>query len=133
MNGRRTRWSASTSALGSDISRARSFRRRFFVEADALTFVELLELAGRDRAAMEEPFLTAIIADEAESAIPDQPFNRAIRHVDVPPRAIDRRPCVGAIKLRSSRHRASRHDEPGVRYLKSRRQADSGLSSPVAG
>src|SRR5947208_5634161 len=102
MNGRRTRWSASTSALGSDISRARSFRRRFFVEADALTFVELLELACRHRAAMEEPLLTTVVADEAESAIPDQPFNRAVRHVDVPPRAVARRPCGDAINFRST-------------------------------
>src|SRR5438132_13472399 len=102
MKGRRTRWSASTSALGSDISRARSFRRRFFVEADALPFVELLELAGRDRASMEEPFLTAVIADEAESAIPDQPFKRAVRHVDVPPRPVASPPFLPTIKRRPS-------------------------------
>ena len=98
------------------------FRRRLFVETDALTFVELLERAGRHRTAMEEPLLTTIITDEAESAIPDQPFNRAVRHVDVPPRAVARRPCGSPIKFRSVHA-----------YLNNLRHADSGFSSPVAG
>ena len=71
---------------------------------------------------MEEPLLTAIVADEAESAIPDQPFNRAVRHVDVPPRTVARRPCGTAIKFRSVHA-----------YLNNLRHADVGFSSPVAG
>jgi hypothetical protein len=30
---------------------------------------------------MEEPLLPAVIPDEAESPVPDQPLNRAARHV----------------------------------------------------
>ena len=71
---------------------------------------------------MEEPLLTAIVANEAESAIPDQPFNRAVRHVDVPPRTVARRPWGSPIKFRSVHA-----------YLNNLRHADSGFSSPVAG
>ena len=90
------------SGLGSDVSRARSFRRWLFVEADALTFVQLLEPTRRHRAAVKEPLLAAIVANEAESAIPNQPFNRAVRHVDVPPQAIDGSPYGYAIKFHST-------------------------------
>jgi hypothetical protein len=71
---------------------------------------------------MEEPLLTTVITDEAESAIPDQPFNRAVRHVDAPPRTVARRPCGSPIKFRSVHA-----------YLNNLRQVDSGFSSPVAG
>jgi hypothetical protein len=43
---------------------------------------------------MKKPLLPTVVADEAESAVFDQPFNRAVRHVAVPPGAISRRPCV---------------------------------------
>jgi hypothetical protein len=78
--------------VGADVSRARSLCRRFLVETDALTFVELLELRRLHRAAMEKPLLAPIVADETETAIPDQAFNRAVRHVAVPPRAVAGRP-----------------------------------------
>jgi len=90
------------SGLGSDVSRARSFRRWLFIEADALTFVQLLEPTRRHRAAVKEPLLAAIVANEAESAIPNQPFDRAVRHVDVPPQAIDGSPYGYAIKFHST-------------------------------
>jgi hypothetical protein len=37
---------------------------------------------------MKEPLLPAVVTDESETAIPNQPFNRTVRHVDVPPRAV---------------------------------------------
>ena len=51
---------------------------------------------------MKEPLLSAIVTDEPESAIPDQPFNRAVRHVDVPPRTVDGPSWMETIKLRST-------------------------------
>ena len=77
------------SGVRADVPRSRTFRRRLLIEADALTFVQLLERAGLHRAAVKEPLLAAIVADESESAIADQPFNRAVRHVDVPPQTVD--------------------------------------------
>ena len=77
------------SGFGADVSRARAFRRWLFVEADALAFVQLLERTSLHRASVEEPLLAAIVADKTKSAISDQPFNRSVRHVDVPPRTVD--------------------------------------------
>jgi hypothetical protein len=79
----------SGSGVRADVPCPRTFRRRLLIEADALTFVQLLERAGLHRAAVKEPLLAAIVADESESAIADQPFNRAVRHVDVPPQTVD--------------------------------------------
>jgi len=51
---------------------------------------------------MEEPLLAPIVTDEAESAVPDQPFNRPVRHVAVTSAAVGRRPRGYSIKLRST-------------------------------
>src|SRR5688572_33460604 len=61
------------------VARARAFRRRFFVEGNALPFSKLIE-AALHTAAMEEPLLSSIIADEAEAAISYESFDRALRH-----------------------------------------------------
>jgi len=90
------------SGFGADVSRARAFRRWLFVEADALTFVQLLERTRLHRASVKEPLLAAIVADKPESAIADQPFDRAVRHVDVPPRTIDGPSWMDPIKVRST-------------------------------
>ena len=71
---------------------------------------------------MEEPLLATIVPNKAKPAISDQSLNRAVRHVDVPPRTVARRPCGTAIKFRSVHA-----------YLNNLRHADSGFSSPVAG
>jgi hypothetical protein len=68
--------------FGPDVSSARPLCGRLFVEADALSLVQLIETARLDRAAVEEPFLSAIVANKPETAIPYQPFDRAVRHVD---------------------------------------------------
>ena len=69
-------------AFASDVSGSWSLRRGLFVEADPLAFVQRIEAARLHRTPVKEPFLSAIVTDEPESAIPDQPFNRAVRHVD---------------------------------------------------
>ena len=63
-----------------DVARSWSFLRRLFIEADALAFVELFELA-RHGTAMEEPLLPAVVTNEPESAIAHQSFNRPVGHV----------------------------------------------------
>jgi len=79
---------------------------------------------------MEEPLLAPIVADEAESAIPDQSLNRAVRHVAAPPRAVAGRPWWRCIKLRSTSGAPS---ATGDDYLNKRFHMERGLSSPVAG
>jgi len=61
---------------------------------------------------MKEPLLSAIVTDEPESAIPDQPFNRAVRHVDVPPGTVDGPSWINPIKLRSTIRQTLREETP---------------------
>jgi hypothetical protein len=46
---------------------------------DALAFVELVE-APLNRAPMEEPLLSAVVANEPESTIPNESLDSAARH-----------------------------------------------------
>src|SRR6202008_335585 len=55
------------------------FPPRFLLEVNALAFVELIE-AALHRAPMEEPLLPAVVADEAEAPVPNEPLDRAGRH-----------------------------------------------------
>jgi len=77
-----------TSGFRANVSRARSFLGRLLVEAHALTFVELFEVSRLDGTAMEEPLLATIVTNEPETTISDESFNRTVRHVDSPPRAM---------------------------------------------
>src|SRR6185436_18807867 len=52
---------------------------RLLIEADALTFVELVE-AALDRTSMKEPLLAAMVANEPETSVPNESFDRAARH-----------------------------------------------------
>ncbi len=61
------------------VARARAFRRRFFVEGNALAFGKLIE-ASLDAAAMEEPLLSTFVTDKSEAAISYESFDRALRH-----------------------------------------------------
>jgi hypothetical protein len=61
---------------------------------------------------VKEPLLAAIVADEPESAISDQPFNRAVRHVDVPPRTVDGPSC-------GANHQTSFHDTADLTHFRS--------------
>src|SRR5262249_22020943 len=66
-------------AFAANVAGARPFRRRLLIEADALTFVELVE-AALNRTSMKEPLLTAIVANEPEPSVSNESFDRAARH-----------------------------------------------------
>ena len=66
--------------VAADVAGAGPLRRRLFFEGHALPFIELVE-AALDRAPMEEPLLPAVVPDKAESTIPHQPLDCAVRHV----------------------------------------------------
>src|SRR5439155_24601923 len=70
------------SGFGANVSGARTFRRRFLFEADALSFVELVE-AARHRTAMKEPLLPAVVANESEPPVPNESLDRTCRHPNV--------------------------------------------------
>ena len=67
---------APCSAFAADVACARPLGRRFFLEADALAFIELVE-AALHRAAVEEPLLAAIVANEPEPSVPNESLDRA--------------------------------------------------------
>jgi hypothetical protein len=71
--------SVQRSAFAANVTGARSLGRWFFIKADTLTFVELVE-AALDRAAVKEPFLPAIVADEPEPSVANESFDSAARH-----------------------------------------------------
>ncbi len=73
-----------SSAFGTDVPRARTFRGWLFVETDALPFIELLEAACFHCAAVEEPLLPTVVTNEPEAAIPHQSLNRTGRHRRLP-------------------------------------------------
>src|SRR5205085_8982837 len=53
--------------------------RGFFLELDALSLVQLIEIAVH-RAAVKEPLLPAIVTDEPEAAVSDESLDRAACH-----------------------------------------------------
>ena len=71
-----------SSRFGADIPGPWSLGRGFFVEADSLSFIQLIEVPDFHRAPVEKPLLTAVVTDESEPPIAHQPFDRAVRHVD---------------------------------------------------
>ena len=111
--------SRQVSGFRPDVARPRTLLRRLFVEADALTLVELFKSSGFNRAAVEEPFLTAIIADEAEAAISHQTFDCSVRHVQNPP-------CVAPATHRQANQVLFREENH-------RRKPDRPFNAPVAG
>jgi hypothetical protein len=78
------------SGIGTNVPGAWTLRRRFFVERHTLPFGKLIE-AALNTASMEEPFLPALVPDEPESAIPDEPLYRAFWHGATP--------CVAGLAL----------------------------------
>src|SRR5262245_25003539 len=66
-------------AFAANVAGARPLCRRLFFEVDALAFIQLVE-ASLHRAAVEEPFLSAIVANEPESAITHESLDGAARH-----------------------------------------------------
>ena len=71
------------SGFRTNVTSARALRGRLFVERNALPFGELIE-AALHSASMKEPFLSAIITDEAEAAITYESFNGAFWHSATP-------------------------------------------------
>src|SRR4029078_9710842 len=65
--------------FGAHVARARPFVGRFFVEADALSLAQLIEV-HLHRAAVEKPLLSAIVPDEPEPPIPNKSLDRATWH-----------------------------------------------------
>src|SRR5262245_41099598 len=72
------------SAFGSDVPGARPLGRRFFLEIDPLALIELVE-AALYRASVEEPLLSAIVANEPESSVPNESLDRAGCHRESSP------------------------------------------------
>src|SRR5262249_8184439 len=66
-------------AFAAHVARARPFRRGFFIEADALAFVELVEVA-LNGAAVKEPFLPTVIADKTKAPVANEPLDRTGWH-----------------------------------------------------
>ena len=58
-------------AFAANVAGARPFGRRLLFEADALTFVQLVE-AALHRASVKEPLLAAIVANEPETLCPER-------------------------------------------------------------
>src|SRR5262245_6167912 len=84
MSKRTTEASESGSAFRADVSCARAFCRRFFLETDPLTFIELVE-AALHRASVEEPLLPAIVANETEPSVPNESLDRTGCHRESSP------------------------------------------------
>jgi len=59
---------AGLSALAANVAGAGSFRRRFFIESDALSFIQLVE-ATLHRAAVKGPLLPGVVANKTEPSI----------------------------------------------------------------
>ncbi len=92
------------SCVRANVAGTRPLLRRLLVEHDALPFVELLERAGLHRAPVKEPLLTAVIPDEAKSAIPYQSLDRAVRHVEYLRGSRPHDPALNQFKFRSANH-----------------------------
>src|SRR5690349_8935370 len=78
----RSRAALRRSRFATDVPRARALGGRLLLEADPLAFIELIETA-LDGAAMEEPLLAAVVANEPETPIPNESLDRSCRHPNV--------------------------------------------------
>src|SRR5215471_4848801 len=66
-------------AFAAHVARARPLRRRFFIKADALAFVELVEVA-LNGAAVKEPFLPTVVADKTKTPVANGSLDRTGWH-----------------------------------------------------
>src|SRR5262245_56134274 len=64
-----------------DISCPGPFLRRLLFEAHPLPLIQLFKPFGFDRATVEKPLLSTIVADETEATIPHQSLNCSVGHV----------------------------------------------------
>jgi hypothetical protein len=63
------------SAFAADVAGPGALGGWLFVECDALSFIQLVE-ASLHRAAMEKPFLAAVVANETEPSVTNESFDR---------------------------------------------------------
>src|SRR5262249_28935052 len=77
MSNRMSRWSGS--AFAANVAASRPLGRGLFFEVDALAFIQLVE-AALDGAPVEEPLLTAVVADETKSSVAHESLDRTARH-----------------------------------------------------
>ena len=71
------------SRFRANVRGARPLGRRLFVERHALPLGKLIEV-DLCSASMEKPFLSAIVTDESEPAITNEPFDGSARHSVLP-------------------------------------------------
>src|SRR5207249_2685535 len=79
MSNRMSVVSAASLAFAANVSCSRPLGRRFLLEAHALPFVQLIE-AALDRAAMEEPLLSAVVSNEPEPTVSNESLDRTARY-----------------------------------------------------
>jgi hypothetical protein len=75
------RWSAFEQA---NVAGARAFTGIFWRELDPLSFAKQLEHRASDRAAMEKVFEAALIPNEPEPFVDEEPCNCPSRHTRSP-------------------------------------------------
>jgi hypothetical protein len=97
-----------------DIARARAFLRIFGRELDALAFAQQLEHGTAHRAAMEEVLDSALVADEPEALVDEEPL-RSIPRVS--------RPVTGACEESRSCRDAGPAEFPAFVELANRGQS----------
>jgi hypothetical protein len=66
-------------AVAANVTGSRPFGRRFFLELNALAFIQLVE-AALNRAAMKKPLLSAIVTNESKATVANEPLDGATRH-----------------------------------------------------
>src|SRR5215831_13531554 len=76
---RRCRTGGWFSDVAAHVTGTRSFGGRLFLEADALSLVELIEVALH-RTAVEEPLLTAVVSNESEASVSHESLDCSGRH-----------------------------------------------------
>src|SRR5437762_3567849 len=73
------RMTRGASGLAVNVAGARPFGRGLLVKVDALAFIQLVE-ASLDGATVEEPLLTAFIANKPEPPVTNKSLDSTVRH-----------------------------------------------------
>src|SRR5512133_917192 len=116
--------------LGLYVGRAWPLARGLLLEADALTFVQLVESRIAHCTPVEEPLLPAVVADETKTPVPDESLDRSLRH------RVSFAVELSNVVVRRCRFPATSISVPdGVRDQPRENHARTprGLNSPVAG
>src|SRR5205814_7393315 len=78
-------WSGRLALDQTDVARSRTLRRLCRGEVDPLSFAEQLEHRASDCASVEEVLDAALVADESETLVYEQPCDSPGRHSRSPP------------------------------------------------